>query len=179
MANIIVANVILGISSLISVITMQFKDKRQILIGMILVNTVALFSFLILKKYSAIIVCLIATVQTYIKYKFDQKNKNVPIIIQVILIVISILSGILTFKTWFDILPVASLVFYILSVLQSKEKNFRLYTLGKVSGWIIYDFYAKAYTGFIFYICILISTIIAIIRYDIKRESVIKVCEDS
>lgn len=179
MANIIVANVILGISSLISVITMQFKDKRKILIGMILVNIVALLSFLILKKYSAIVVCLIAIVQTYIKYKYDQKNKNVPIIIQVILIIISILSGILTFKTWFDILPVASLVFYTLSVLQSKEKNFRLYTLGKVCGWIIYDFYAKAYTGFIFYICILISTIIAIIRYDIKQESVIKVCEES
>lgn len=37
MANIIVANVILGISSLISVITMQLKDKRKILIGMIYV----------------------------------------------------------------------------------------------------------------------------------------------
>ena len=54
MANIIVANVILGISSLINVITMQFKDKRKILIGMILANFVALLSFLILKKYSAI-----------------------------------------------------------------------------------------------------------------------------
>ena len=64
MANIIVANVILGISSLISVITMQFKDKRKILIGMILANFVALLSFLILKKYSAIVVCLIAIVQT-------------------------------------------------------------------------------------------------------------------
>lgn len=30
-----------------------------------------------------------------------------------------------------------------------------------------------------FYVCILISTIIAIIRYDIKQESVIKVCEES
>jgi len=49
MVNIIVANVILGISSLINVITMQFKDKRKILIGMILANFVALLSFLILK----------------------------------------------------------------------------------------------------------------------------------
>ena len=71
MANIIVANVILGISSLINVITMQFKDKRKILIDMILANFVALLSFLILKKYSAIVVCLIAIVQTYIKYKYD------------------------------------------------------------------------------------------------------------
>lgn len=176
MVNIIIANVILGISSLISVITMQLKDKIKILIGMILVNIVALLSFLILKKYSAIVVCLVAIVQTYIKYKYNQKNKNVPIIIQVILIIVSILSGILTFKTWFDILPVASLVFYTLSVLQSKEKNFRIYTLGKVCGWIIYDFYAKAYTGFIFYVCILISTIIAIYRYDLKKEDDLYVC---
>lgn len=179
MINIIVANVILGISSLISVITMQFKDKRKILIEMILVNFVSLFSFLILKKYSAIVVCLIAIVQTYIKFKFDQKNKKVPVTIQVILIIISILSGFLTFKTWFDILPVASLVFYTLSVLQSKEKNFRLYTLGKVCGWIVYDFYAKAYTGFVFYVCILISTIIALIRYDMKKERGIRLYKKS
>ena len=75
MSNIIIANIILGISLIANVITMQQKGKKQILIGFLIVNTLCAITYIILKTYSAVLVGIISIVQTYIKYLFDKKEK--------------------------------------------------------------------------------------------------------
>ncbi len=170
MISIISGNIMMGISILINVITMQQKNKKNILIGLTFVNLTAIICYLLLKSYSAVIVDTIAMVQTYIKYKFDQQDKKMPIYIQFIFIAISIIGGIFTSHNLLDVIPIICLVLYTLSILQSKEKNIRLFTVANILGWMIYDFYAKAYVGILLSLFTLTSTIIAIIRYDIKKE---------
>ena len=171
MLSIILGNIMLGICVLIQAITMQQKDKKNILIGLIIVNITAIISYLFLKSYSAVIVNFIAIGQVYIKYKFDQKDKKMPLYLQLLFILISILSGIFTLHNLIDVLPIICLVLYTLAIMQSKERNIRLFTCGNIIGWIIFDFYAKAYVGILTGSFSLISTIIAIIRYDIKKEN--------
>ena len=91
-------------------------------------------------------------------------------ILQFIFTAISIIGGIFTSHNVLDVIPIICLVLYTLSILQSKEKNIRLFTVANILGWMIYDFYAKAYIGILFSLFSLTSTIIAIIRYDIKKE---------
>lgn len=170
MVSIIIGNIMMGISILINVITMQQKDKKNILIGLTFVNLTAIICYCFLKSYSAVIVDAIAMVQTYIKYRFDQQDKKMPIYLQLIFIAISIIGGIFTSHNLLDVIPIICLVLYTLSILQSKEKNIRLFTVANILGWMIYDFYAKAYVGILFSLFTLTSTIIAIIRYDIKKE---------
>ena len=170
MLSIILGNVMMGISILINVVTMQQKDKKNILIGLTLVNLTSIICYLFLKSYSAVIVCLIAMIQTYIKYKFEKKDKKMPVYLQFVFIIVSIIGGTFTSHNLLDVIPIICLVLYTLSILQSKEKNIRLFTLANILGWMIYDFYAKAYVGILFSLFTLTSTIIAIIRYDIKKE---------
>ena len=170
MSLIIAGNIMMGISILINVITMQQKDKKNILIGLTFVNLTAIICYLLLQSYSAVIVDAIAMLQTYIKYKFDQKDKKMPIYLQLIFIGISIIGGIFTSHNLLDVIPIICLVLYTLSILQSKEKDIRLFTVANILGWMIYDFYAQAYVGILFSLFTLTSTIIAIIRYDIKKE---------
>lgn len=170
MNNIIIANIILGISLIANVITMQQKEKKQILIGFLIVNILCAITYFILKSYSAVLVGIISIVQTYIKYLFDKKEKNVPTIVQILFIIVSILSGIFTFTNIFDILPIFASVTYTLSILQQKEKNIRLLILLNTSSWMIYDIYVKAYIGVLFSICTVASTIIAMVRYDSNKK---------
>lgn len=80
MVSIVIGNIMMGISILINVITMQQKDKKNILIGLTFVNLTAIICYWFLKSYSAVIVDAIAMVQTYIKYKFDQKDRKMPVV---------------------------------------------------------------------------------------------------
>ena len=171
MKELIIANIIMGIGALINAIFMQLNDKRKIQIGLCIVNFISILSFLILKKYSAITVCVIAIIQTIIKSIYDKYNKKMPLYLQFTFIGISVFTCIFTVHTPFDILPTICLVFYTLSVLEPNESRFRIYTIFKLLGWIIYDFYAKAYTGFLFFLCVFVSTIIAIFRYDIFKKA--------
>ncbi len=170
MNSIVIANVILGIGILANVITMQQKEKKKILVGLIIVNVLSALSYFILKSYSAVIVNGIAIAQTYVKFFYDKKEKNIPVIMQIGFIIISIIGGIATSNNWLDILPTICLVLYTLSILQAKEKNIRLFTLFNILGWIIYDLYAKAYVGILLSAFTMTSTIIAIVRYDILKK---------
>jgi len=170
MNNIVIGNIVMSLSVIVKIITMQQNDKKKILIGLILENLISAIGFVFLTSYSAVVVTSLAIAQTYIKYRYDLKNKKLSNVFQVAFIILAIAMGILTIKTLFDVLPMICLVLYTLSILQSKEKNIRLFTIVNILGWIIYDYYAKSYIGFAFNIFTFISTIIAIYRYDMKKK---------
>lgn len=171
MNNVIIANIILGIGLIINAIAMQQRKKKQILIGLIVANLICAVSYIILNSYSAVITCFISIMQTCVKYTFDKKEKKVPLILQVIFILTSIVGGILTSKNILDIIPTICLVLYTTSILQSKEKNIRLFTSANILCWVIYDVYIRAYIGILLNSFSLISVIVAIIRYDILKKN--------
>ena len=170
MNNIIIANIILGISLLVNVITMQQKEKKKILIGFIIVNVLTAITYFVLKTYSAMIVSIVSIIQTYIKYLFDIKEIRIPSYIKIIFIITSILTGVLTFTSIIDMLPIFCLLTYTLSILQQKEKNIRLLTILNSLGWMIYDIFVVAYVGVLFSICTITSTVISILRYDFNKK---------
>ena len=169
MLSTILGNIVMGISIVLDIITMQQKEKKKILFGFIIVNLTAIISYVFFKSYSAVFVCAIATVQTYIMHKYDKNKKKMPNVIQFIFIIVSIIGGIFISHNLLDIIPIIALILYTLSILQSKEKYIRLLKVTNILCWIIFDFYAKAYVSILFSLFTLTSTIIAIVRYDIKK----------
>ena len=67
-------------------------------------------------------------------------------------------------------LPILASIFFVFTLIQSKEKYVRLLILGNLTSWIIYDFLVKAYLAGISDLFVISSTITAIIRYDVKKE---------
>lgn len=170
MNNVIIANIVLGISLMVNVITMQQKRKKNILIGFIIVNILTGITYFILKTYSAMVVSMVSIVQTYIKYLFDIKERKIPSYIKIIFIITSTLTGVLTFTNIIDIFPIFCLITYTLSILQQKEKNIRLLTILNSLGWMIYDIFILAYVGVLFSICTITSTVVSIFRYDLNKK---------
>lgn len=163
----------------VNIIGIQLKNKRNILIAFTVANVIFGISFILLKSYSGGVICLIAAVQTIIKYLFDNKNKKFPLYLIYLYLIISAVCGLLTYQKYIDILPVICSVLYIISILQNKESNIRLIVLLNIVLWTIYDIYVGFYTAGINDIMLSVSTIISIYRYDILyKNKVIKRMEE-
>lgn len=153
-----------------NVIAMQMKHKNQIFFMLIFVSIFSALNFILLKSYSGCFICLFAIIQIIINYCLGKKNKPIPKILVGLYIIISIIIGTFTYKTYIDILPIICSILYTITILQKNEKRIRLISLINIILWIIYDFVSCAYTAGIADILTLVSTLIGIYRYDYKKE---------
>lgn len=159
----------LGIGT--NVIGIQLKQKQHILIAFMAANLLFGSSFILLKGYSGAVICLVAAVQTLINYQYERKNKEFPKYLIVSYIIIAFICGIFTYKTLIDILPVICSVLYTLSIIQKRESNLRKVTFINIILWVIYDYSVGAYAAFTSDLFLTVSTIVAIIRYDILKKN--------
>ena len=159
---------ILGI--IFSVLSMQMKTKRNIMIMLLALNLASALNFLFLNSIPASLVCFFAVFETFINYLFDSKNKKVPLYVIAFYIIVNILLGASTYKTVLDIIPVTCAIIYCLTVCMKKESNIRKLMFSNQSLWLVYDIIVKAYMFSISNVLTLISIIIAMYRYDYKKK---------
>jgi hypothetical protein len=161
------------IGSGINIFSIQFKEKKKLLICFALANLLFAINFFLLSEYAGAVICLIAFAQTIVSYLFHIRNKEFPRILIPIFIVISLICGFIAYESYIDILPAICSVLYIISIIQKKEKYIRDTVLVNVLLWVIYDAYVMAYTAMISDVFFTISTLIAIIRYDLIGQHLI------
>ena len=160
---------IFGVFVIISnVIAMQMKNKKHIIFMFILANLFSAINFILLQSYSGALICIFAIAQTFINKLF--KDKNIPKTIIGIYIIVSILLGTLTFKTFIDVLPIICSILYSFTIIQDKERNIRKITFVNIVLWIIYDIVCQAYTAAISDTIMAVSTTIGIYRFDYKNK---------
>lgn len=170
---------IFGLFGVISnVVTMQLKTKQKILIGFSVSGLCFIINYLLLGRYTAAIVCIIATIQTIINYWYEKKKKGLPKGLIWLYFMISLICGIATYQTPIDVLAIFAGVTYTLSIIQKKEKNIRIVRLSNAMCWLIYDIVVKSYATSVGDILTTTSTIIAIIRYDVLNKNKIKEGEE-
>lgn len=169
MNNFIIAQIfgILGIIA--SVMSMQFKSRKHILVALFLLNLFSALNFLFLGSLSSSYVCFFAIIEMLINYRFEIKNRDVPKLVIGIYIVINIILGMISYKSIIDLLPIACAIIYCCTVLTKKESNIRKLMLANQGIWLVFDLIVKAYTFSISNILTIISTLISMYRYDYKK----------
>ena len=152
----------------------QFKKKSHIMMSVILTNIFFCINFALLEAYSGAIICFISAVQTLINYLFDRKKMKYPKLLITSYFIVYIFCGLITFSTFIDIIPVICAILFVITIIQCKEKYFRIFLLVSTLLWVYYDVVVGAYTAVIYDIFLSISTIIAMVRYDIKKKDLDK-----
>jgi hypothetical protein len=161
-----------GILVLIAnILSMQMKNKKQIIFLFMLINVFASINYLLLKGYSGAIICFFSLIETLISKAFEKNGKKVPKAVLGIFIIISTILGMITFNIFIDVIPIICSILYIISIIQEKETNIRKVTLLSLILWIIYDILCQAYTTAISDSLMAISTIIGMYRFDYKKQS--------
>lgn len=166
----IVAQIIGILLIILNVISMQLKNKKNIVFVLLIINLLAAINLMMLGSYTGSIICFFAAVQVIINSFFERKNKEISKVILGFYVIISITCGVITYKTMFDILPIISSILFTITIIQKKEKNIRRIHLINMSLWVVYDFISAAYTNVISDSITLVSDLVGIYRFDIRKN---------
>jgi hypothetical protein len=170
MYNFVVAQIfgILGI--IFSVLSMQMKTKKNIMIMLLGLNLASALNFLFLDSISGSLVCFFGAIETVINYCFDSKNKKIPLYIIAFYVIVNIGLGISSYHSPIDILPVICALLYCATVCVKRESNIRKLMFLNQTIWLIYDLIVKAYMFSISNILTIISIVISYFRFDYKKK---------
>ena len=160
---------IVGIIAMLCIIfSVQMKHKDKFLILQI---SGALFFgiyFILLGGYAGGITNAILVFQGLIAFYFLKQDQTVPKYIIGILLSITFISSLYVVNSFLDVLPLLGVVISLIIYLQSSEQRIRLLSL-ILAVWIPYNIYFEAHFSLITSIFFLVSTLIAIYRYDLKK----------
>ena len=154
---VILAVILLGITYLI-------KDKRIILFLSILIVSLYGAQYLLLSAMSGFymnLVSIIRNIWFYINAKNKKKNS---IIVLIVLYIIAIVLGVISFKNVFSILPILATMLYTYSIWQDDIKVYRWLAIPVSISWIIYNVYSNTLFGIITESILLIIEIIGVIK---------------
>lgn len=152
-----------------TIIATQMKDKKKYLLAYIVAYILIMTYYLLLKAYPGAINTFILLLLTLVFSIFE--NKKFPIWLIVFFSLLILLGSIITYENIYSLLPtIVSFISFII-LLSRDMKKIRKYTLLIKLLCMIYDFLVMVYTASIIDSVGLISTIIAIYRYDIKAIS--------
>ena len=157
-------------ATIVHIISVQFKNKKYILLFFLIANILFCINFLLLKSYTGAFISLVSAVQTCINNIYVDKGKSLPRNILILFIIASLFIGIITYKRLIDVMPTIASILYIFSITQNKEKNIRIITSLNICIWIIYDMFVGAYTAALSDVIFIIFTIAAMYRYRVKKS---------
>lgn len=140
------ASQIVGIVAIvISVISMLFENKKDILLFTIIYNILLLTSYFLLGKYLGSILVGILTTKSLIYYLFAKKNLNPNIWVLIILEIAILVASILLWQDWVDIFI---LINSLMSTYTTWQDNVNLLKIGAITTavlLILYDVFIGAY----------------------------------
>lgn len=146
-------------------LSIQNKDRKNILKFQTVANLLYTLEYSLLGAYSAASMNLTSTFRCYI---FSKKEKDLNKL-TLLFILIMIILGILTYSGLISIIPIIITIFYTIS---SKFKNAnynRVTVLISAFIWIYYNYKVGAYIGIIGNLLEITSGVIALTRYNVKK----------
>lgn len=146
------------------------NNKHTLLLNQSMSNLMFSLSFLFLNAYTGFFSFLMASFRNIIFNKYNEVPNYIVLFVICILVFLSLLS----YNGLYSLLPTIAIVIYTYSLgKKNKKKNLRMMRLSELIGAILcvtYDFIVKAYTGLITNFIEAVIVMIAIKRYDLKKN---------
>lgn len=148
------------------VISVQFKEKKNIL----LVQTIASFCYMttyfIIEAYSGCITEIIEQCKNILFYFYEKNNKQIPFILLILFILGLILVAVFTYDGFNTLLPLIINLAYFISSYLKDPKHIRIVMIICAIIWICYNFTVGAYIIIIGNIFEIVSAIISLVRFQ-------------
>ena len=166
----VISQIIGYVACAVTIIYLQQKELIKMLYLAVLSNFLAGVSNIMLPGgLSGAGVCFVASVQTVFSLIYEKKGKKVPLWLSVVFIAGYIGIAACTYKTPLDILPCAGALLYAVAVMQKNPFVYRLCMVANALVWMYYVIRVKNYSLLLTFILQLASTVIAIVRIDMKN----------
>lgn len=126
--------------------------------------------FFFLNAWTGAAMNTLGSIRAYVFKLRDSKKWLNNNIVMYLFILFFWLAGWLTWQGRLSLLPVFSMTLECFSLWNKKTKHIRWLFLSARPGWIIYNFLVGSYAGLITEAFVVMSIIIAIIRFDIFKK---------
>ena len=149
----------------------QFPKRRAIIACNVVSRVLYVLQYLLLFAFEGAAMDISAIPSSFLAARkhtpFVQKHK-VAIITAVNAFVIGV--GILVWRDWLSWVPVAGVLFETNALWLTKEKHIRWLSLAAAPFWLFYNLRCGAYGAAIGNVLVIGSIVMALIRYDRKKE---------
>lgn len=157
---------IFGVLGMISsILSMQFKDRKQIFVTLLFLNLFSALNFICLGRPSGGAIELFGIVELIVNNQFERRNQKVPIPIIAAYIVITIGIGIATASAAIDAIIITAAIGYCFTILLKNEQKIRLLWMVVLAAYVIYDLLTGAYVFAASSFLSIISTLLAYLRF--------------
>lgn len=140
------------------------KNTKQILLMQTISFLFKSFHYYLLGGISGFVTSFISMLRNIVFYRIKENY-----ILTIIFILIYLIIGIVTYNSFYSLLPVIATIVYTLIINYDNPKYLRLGMLFTSITWLIYNIYIISYSGIIIQIIMIITNIFAIIKLDKKK----------
>ena len=157
----ITSQIVAFVAFILSLIAYHRKEKKKIFQTMMIGNILDIIHYFLLGAYSGCITKVMALIRNEIiilKEKKNQKKKKIDVII---IIIAYIVSGILTYKNIYSILPIMAAIIYLVFVWNGNELQVKIAAFGCYFLWLTYNICVLSVVGILSNCVAIISTFFA------------------
>ena len=165
----IISQIFALLGMICNIIAMQINNKKKILVCYTSAGIFYGIQYIFLNAISGAIISFTQSIESVINNNIESKNKKIPLWLVIFYLLIVAIIGKYSYKSVIDFLPIIGGIIYVILITLKKEKNIRFASLIMSIVWLIYGLLYKSIFGVISNIILIVSTIIGIYRYDIKR----------
>lgn len=158
---VILAIMFLGISYLV-------KDKKTVLFLGMLCSLFYGLEYLLLGAISGLLTNIISILRNVWFYNNSKKKKKNSIWVLIVLAIITIISGLFSYASWYSILPIIATILFTYSIWQDNIKHYRYLAIPISLMWIVYNYCYFSIIGVISECVLLIFEILGIIKHNKK-----------
>lgn len=152
-----------------SILAFQFKKHRGIVLCKMSSELIFALQYVLLGAWTAAVLDGISVIRNTLYTAFVKRGRSTaPIIIGFGLFVV--ITGVVTFDGWLSLLPIAAKLLTTISYGMKNEKLLRFITLPSCIMWSIYNLQVGSLGGALGDAMTLISLLIGIYKFDIKKE---------
>ncbi len=165
----IIAQVFALIAFILYVLSLQFREKKKTLLFQVIANVFYALEYLMLNAYAGVNNSLFGITRSLLFTVADKMKIKLPGYVAFVFIAMVIVFGFIAYTDIFSLIPpfVSCILFIALFV--DNMRIFRLASAMAAGLWIIYNSVVGSYVGIGDSIVELISALIAIYRFDIKK----------
>lgn len=165
----IIAQVLALIAFILYVLSLQFREKRKTLILQIIANVFYALEYLMLDAYAGVNNSLFGITRSLLFTVADKMKIKLPGYVAVIFMAMVIIFGFTTYTDIFSLIPPFISCILFIALFVDNMKIFRLASAVAFGLWIIYNAVVGSYVGIADSVVELISALVAIYRFDIKK----------
>jgi len=161
----------LGLGTLLLfVISLQQRKKENLLLFQVAGTTLFIVQYILTGKYTGAVLFAVVLIRGLVFWWYKSKNLQPSRIVLLIFLAVLSVSAWFSWQNWLSVIPLIATTVKTWGTWQDDMKNVRKTSLLSQSSMIAYNLSAGMFTGALTELCNLVSTMIAIKRFDCKNN---------